>query len=132
MSRKITGVWLVLTSDGKRKLNPRTTPRRIAAVRLANLKKLFPMVRGEMNSSPRSMPTPSCENIKKKVDEITLNNSPGASAKVSAAHYADFNPRNPRNLWLDPKLRSTSAYVRLRRSLNLFITIPNAPVDQHK
>src|SRR5262245_48099060 len=66
----MTGNWLSRTGDGNRKLNPRVTPRRIAAVKLANLKKLFPMVRGEMNNSVNIMPTPSCEKRKKNVDEI--------------------------------------------------------------
>src|SRR5215813_1027091 len=70
-ARKITGSWLVRSGDGNRKLNPSVTPRRIAAVRLANLKKLLPMLRGDMKSSVSIMPTPSCENRKKNVDEIT-------------------------------------------------------------
>src|SRR5262249_37448138 len=45
-------------------------PSRIAAVWLANLKKLLPMLRGEMKSSVSIMPTPSWENRKKKVEEI--------------------------------------------------------------
>jgi hypothetical protein len=51
-------------------LNPSVTAISIAAVRLANLKKLLPMLRGEMNRSDSIMPTPSCENRKKNVEEI--------------------------------------------------------------
>jgi hypothetical protein len=54
------------------KSNPRTTPRRIAAVRLANLKKLLPITRGEMKSRQSNMPTPSWEKRKKNVDEIIV------------------------------------------------------------
>src|SRR5215472_1659113 len=71
-ARKITGNWLCLTGDGKRKLKPSVTPRRIAAVRLANLKNEFPMLRGEMKSKVTIMPTPSWENRKKNVEEIIL------------------------------------------------------------
>jgi hypothetical protein len=42
----------------------------MAAVRLANLKKLFPMTRGEMKRRQINIPTPSCENRKKNVDGI--------------------------------------------------------------
>src|SRR5438552_392484 len=70
MMRKMTGSSLPRTGDGNRKVNPSVTPRRIAAVRLANLKKLLPMLRGEMKSSVSIMPTPSWENRKKKVEEI--------------------------------------------------------------
>src|ERR1043165_3134966 len=66
----MTGIWLCRTGDGNRKLKPRVTPRRIAAVRLANLKKLFPMLRGEMNRRVSIIPTPSWENKKKKVELI--------------------------------------------------------------
>src|SRR2546422_1746290 len=66
----MTGSWLCRAGDGNMKLKPSVTPSRIAAVRLANLKKLFPMLRGEMKSSVSIMPTPSWENRKKKVEEI--------------------------------------------------------------
>src|SRR5207244_1056971 len=66
----MTGSWLWRAGDGNMKLKPSVTPSRIAAVRLANLKKLFPMLRGEMNSRVSIMPTPSWEKRKKKVEEI--------------------------------------------------------------
>ena len=44
----------------------------MAAVLLANSKKLGPMTRGEMNSSVPSMPTDNCENKKKNVEEIIV------------------------------------------------------------
>src|SRR5215475_10526183 len=69
-ARKMTGYCPCRKSDGNRKLKPSVTPNRIAAVRLANLKKLFPILRGEMNRRISIMPMPSCEKRKKKVDEI--------------------------------------------------------------
>src|SRR5438105_3151517 len=70
-ARSTTGIWPARTGEGNKRLKPSVTPSRIAAVRLANLKKLLPMLRGEMKSSVSIMPTPSCENRKKIVDEIT-------------------------------------------------------------
>ena len=70
INKNITGSWLCLTGDGNRKLNPSVTPSKIAAVRLANLKKLFPTLRGEMKSSVSIIPTPSWEKRKKNVEEI--------------------------------------------------------------
>ena len=69
-NKKRTGSWPCRTGDGNRKLNPRVAPNKIAAVRLANLKKLFPMLRGEINSSVSIIPTPSWEKRKKNVEEI--------------------------------------------------------------
>src|SRR5260370_18650718 len=66
----MTGIWFCRAGDGNKKLNPSVTPNRIAAVRLANLKKLFPMLRGEMKSNVSIMPTPSWEKRKKNVEEI--------------------------------------------------------------
>jgi len=72
INRSVTGRCPDRTGDGNMKSNPRTTPRRMAAVRLANLKKLLPITRGEMKSRQSNMPTPSWENKKKKVDEIIV------------------------------------------------------------
>src|SRR5215831_6765326 len=73
----MTGIWLCRTGDGNKKLKPSVTPRRIAAVRLANLKKLFPMLRGEMKRRVSIIPTPSWENKKKNVDDIIVKNRDG-------------------------------------------------------
>src|SRR5262249_49082447 len=71
---KMTGRWLCRTGDGNKKLKPSVTPRRIAAVKLPNLKKLFPMLRGEMKRRVNIIPTPSWENKKKNVDDIIVKN----------------------------------------------------------
>src|SRR5439155_108542 len=69
--------------EGNMKSNPRTTPIRIAAVRLANLKKLFPMLRGEIKRRLHAMPTPSSEKRKKNVEGIKRTPHPALRATFS-------------------------------------------------
>ena len=98
-ARKKTGSWLSLTGDGNKKLNPSVTPRKIAAVKLANLKKLFPMLRGEMNRSVSSMPTPSWENKKKNVEEIIVSMRPYIPTYSTAAAFTRWaRSQTPRSI----------------------------------
>ena len=126
------------------KSKPRTTPRRMAAVRLANLKKLFPIARGEMKSRQINMPTPSWEKRKKNVEEIIIQReilypSPAASRHPlpSGEGLIFWNTLLPTGEG-GPKGRMRGHH-QLIRSQNFTRRIRNSaafsvscPVDQHE